>query len=157
MTFTYFEKPCFNTYRNEFEYVGTHEAVHLIAGIEFGLAKTKFFGEGYANAIDGNYGSVIIHDTIFRMRIDSILKFNNNKMKFYTPSELLHDNKISPNIYYPQIGCFMTWLFKEYGIEKINKLYTFNEKQIENDFMKITGESFVNMEEKYLTYLQNNK
>ena len=51
----------------------------------------------------------------------------------------------------------MKWIFKEYGIENINKLYTFNERQIEKEFIKVTGESFAIMERKYMTHLQNEK
>jgi hypothetical protein len=46
-------------------------------------------------------------------------------------------------------------LFSEYGVDKINEMYTLNVKQIDKNFEKITGDSFKEMERKYLLYIEN--
>jgi len=154
--FTYYRQPVFNTYRNEYEYLGVHETVHLIAGTELGYSKTRFFGEGYSNAIDGNYGAIWVGDTLVRYRNDSTLQKLKKLGKLSTPGELLHRSEMPPDLYYPQIGCLMKWLFDEYGVENMNRLYTAKEKQIEKKFFEVTGESFADMERKYLAHLHYN-
>lgn len=155
--FTFTEKPCYNTYRDEYEYVGVHESVHLISGSELGYAKTRFFGEGYSNAIDGNYGVILIDNKLTRYRIDSTLVRIKKSGKVNTPEELLYNDNIPANLYYPQIGCLMKWLFAEYGVDKMNKLYVVKKKYMEKEFLKVTGQSFKSMEKKYLNFLQYQK
>ncbi|HPT32711.1 MAG TPA: hypothetical protein PLW67_12765, partial [Prolixibacteraceae bacterium] len=69
-----------------------------------------------------------------------------------TPSELLYNDSIPPRAFYPQIGCLVSWLFDTYGVEKINRLYPVKRKNIEAQFLEVTGESFVEMERKYMEY-----
>lgn len=152
--FTYYDEPIYNTIRKEEEYIGVHEMVHLITKKELGKHKTAFFGEGYANAIDGNYGAIKNSDSLTRRRIDSTMNQIIRNKKILTPTELLHNNKPARN-FYPQIGYFFNWLFAEYGIERINEMYTFTTRQIEKNFEKITGDSFKEMERKYLLQFEN--
>jgi len=153
--FTYYDNQIYNTRRKKKEYIGVHEMVHLITNKELGNHKTAFFGEGYANAIDGNYGAIKSGDSLTRRRIDftMIRIIRNNKM--LTPTELLHDNNIPAQSFYPQVGYLFNWLFAEYGIETINEMYSLNTKQIEKNFEKVTGDSFQEMERKYLLHIKN--
>jgi len=153
--FTYYDNPIYNTIRNEKEYIGVHEMVHLIANKELGKHKTAFFGEGYANAIDGNYGAIKNGDSLTRRRIDSTMNKIVSTGKMLTPTELLLNNKISARSFYPQIGYLFNWLFAEYGIERINEMYTQSTRQIEKNFEKITGDSYQEMERKYLSHIEN--
>lgn len=152
--FTFFDKPVFNTIRNANEYIGVHEMVHLVTNHELGKPKTSFFGEGYANAIDGNYGSVKAGDSLIRRRNDTSLQLLIEKGFFLTPHELLNNSKIPVRLFYPQTGCLVKWMFSEYGVEKINRLYTLNAKQIKKNFIKVTGDTFEEMEKKYLRYIE---
>ena len=153
--FTYYDNPIYNTIREEKEYIGVHEMVHLITRYELGNSKSAFFGEGYANAIDGNYGAIKNGDSLTRRRIDSTMHLIVKSGKMLTPTELLYSSKVPERIYYPQIGFLVNWLFTEYGIDKINKMYTLNTKQIDKNFEKITGDSFKEMERKYLLHIEN--
>lgn len=153
--FTYYDNPIYNTIRKEKEYIGVHEMVHLIANKELGNHKTAFFGEGYANAIDGNYGAIKNGDSLIRRRIDATMLHIINNRKILTPTELLINNKIPARSFYPQVGYLLNWLFTEYGIESISKMYTLSRKQIERNFEKFTGDSFIVMERKYLLHIEN--
>ena len=148
--FTYYNLQFYNTFRNEYEYIGVHEMVHLIAKYELGMPNSRFFGEGYANAVEGNYGSKNIDGHYIKTRNDSTLQKLQRKGKVLTPGELLYNDSIKEREYYPQIGCLINWLFKHYGVEKINQLYTLDKDQIENGFDRVTGETFATMEEKYM-------
>jgi hypothetical protein len=151
--FTYYNLQFFNTIRNEYEYIGVHEMVHLIAKYEIGMPNTRFFGEGYANAVEGNYGSINTGGHYIKQRNDSTLRELIKKGRILTPKELLDNDSIKEREYYPQIGCLITWLFKEYGVSRVNQLYTLGKVQIEIDFQKITGETFAVMEEKYMSQI----
>ncbi|MCX6247824.1 MAG: hypothetical protein NTW10_08835 [Bacteroidetes bacterium] len=148
--FTYYNLQFHNTIRNEYEYIGVHEMVHLIAKYELGMPNSRFFGEGYANAVEGNYGSKMIDGHYVKTRNDSTLQKLRTKGKILTPSQLLYNDSIKEREYYPQIGCFINWLFKQYGVEKINQLYTLEKDQIENGFNRVTGETFITIEKKYM-------
>ena len=150
--FTYYGNPIFNTVRNTYEYVGVHEMVHLITLNEIGNIRTRFFGEGYANALDGNYGSKLSENKLIRLRNDSTLVKIKAEGKLLKPSELLYKDSIPEREYYPQIGCLINWLFNTYGVENINKLYSQKREKIEDKFYKVTGVKFVDMERKYLEY-----
>ena len=60
--FTYYEKPNKYSSKDTFVYLGIHEMVHIITREEIGWPKSRLFGEGFANAIDGTYGRVSIND-----------------------------------------------------------------------------------------------
>ena len=151
--YTYFNgMSIFNTIRNTDEYVGVHEMVHTITLNELGKIRTRFFGEGYSNALDGNYGSKKENGRMVRFRNDSSLVRIKAKGQLLKPSELLYKDSISEREYYPQIGCLINWLFDTYGVEKINKLYSVRRAKIEEKFYKVTGEKFADMERKYVEY-----
>lgn len=155
--YTYFDgMTFFNKVRNTDEFVGVHEMVHTITLNELGNIRTRFFGEGYSNALDGNYGSKKENDRIVRLRNDSTLVRIKAKGLFLKPSELLYNDSIPEREYYPQIGCFINWLFDTYGVEKINKLYSLKREKIEEEFFTVTGERFADMERKYIEYQMKN-
>ena len=151
--FTFYNLQFYNTIRDQDEYIGVHEMVHLITKYELGMPNSRFFGEGYANAVEGNYGSKNIDGHYIKKRNDSTLQEYRRQGKVLTPSELLFNDSIREREYYPQIGCLITWLFKEYGVGKINQLYTLEKNQIENGFYRVTGDSFKAIDEKYMKSL----
>jgi len=154
--FTFYAQPVFNTLRNREEYVGVHEMVHIVTLNTLGNITTSFFGEGYANALDGNYGSRIENNRMFRQRNDSTVARMKLRGRLLTPSELLYNDSIPPRAFYPQIGCLVSWLFDTYGVEKINKLYSVKRKKIEKQFPEVTGERFAEMERRYMEYQATN-
>ncbi len=150
--FTFSSEPIFNPSKHVFEYVGSHEMVHIITTSQLGRFKTSFFGEGYSNAIDGNYGSKMLENVLSRYNIDSSLANIILNGKLLSPSELLYNNTLQPRLYYPQVGCLLNWLFDTYGAEKINKLYGLKRRKIENASFEVTGVRFDDMEKQYLNY-----
>ncbi len=154
--FTFHTQPYFNTVMNTYDYLGVHEMVHIITLNELGNIRTRFFGEGYSNAIDGNYGIEEKNGVLTRRRNDETLVKIKEHGTPITPSELLHNNSIPEREYYPQIGCLVSWMMDKYGIDKINKLYNLKSDKIEKQFQLVTGVSFTEMEKEYMEYLRNN-
>jgi hypothetical protein len=153
--FTFHSKPILNTVLNKYDYLGVHEMVHIITINQLGNLRTRFFGEGYANALDGNYGVVNENRNLTRRRNDSTLVKLNKNQKLLKPSDLLYNDTIPESEYYPQIGCFINWMFEKYGVDKINLLYDLKREKIEPEFEKVTGVKFIDMESEYINYLNS--
>ena len=154
--YTYFGKTFFNSIRNADEYVGVHEMVHTITLNELGNIRTRFFGEGYSNAVDGNYGSMLENNRMVRLRNDSTLVKIKKRGILRKPSELLYNDSIPEREYYPQAGSLIRWMFDTYGVEKINKLFALKREKIEEKFFAVTGERFIDMEKRYMDYQLKN-
>lgn len=153
--FTFHSKPYLNTVLNKYDYLGVHEMVHIITINQLGNLRTRFFGEGYSNAIDGNYGGEYVNGVLTRRRNDSTLIKIKGNGKILTPSELLYKDSIPEFEYYPQIGCLINWMFEKYGVDKINLLYDLKSDKIEAEFLKVTGVAFTDMENEYMECLKN--
>ena len=153
--FTYYKQPIYNSIRNCYEYVGMHEMVHMVANNELGELRSAFFAEGYSNAIDGNYGSQKVDDHLVRRKIETTAAALRHNGIFHTPSELLTNHKIPAREFYPEIGYLMNWLFDTYGIGKMNQLYSSGSKRIQKQFYKVTGDTFMEMEKKYMASQKN--
>lgn len=86
------------------------------------------------------------------------MKEFNEKNQVLTPSELLNGGKIPYSQFYPQSGFFINWLFEQYGVEKVNKLYpkvrryTLNKSKLKKEFESTLGDSFSTIENNYLAY-----
>jgi len=140
--YTNFDKNNIYSTRNKIQYLGLHEYVHIVSFNSIGNATIRLLEEGYANAVDGSYGG---------KSIETFLRFKNMK----TPSELLDSDSMLEEYFYPQSGFFIKWLFKEYSIKTVNKLFVLHRENFEKEFEVITGESFQIMERKYLKYCEN--
>lgn len=153
--FTFHEKPFLNTGLNQYDYLGVHEMVHIITINQIGNLRTRFFGEGYANALDGNYGVENVNGILTRKRNDSTLIKIKANGKLLKPSVLLYNDSIPESEYYPQIGCLINWMFEKYGVDKINLLYDLKRDKIEKAFQRVTGVRFKDMETAYMEFLRN--
>ncbi len=143
-----FRDPSFDPIRKRNSYIGVHEYVHLVSFNELGFASTRLMAEGYACAIDGCYGSKVINGRRTRTQLKDQITFD----KIKKPSELLDGEDMPEGDFYPQAGIFVNWLFNEYSVEKVNKIFVLKKEDFESEFEKITGESFQDMEKKYLEY-----
>ena len=153
--FTFHSKPYLNTVLNKYDYIGVHEMVHIITLNQLGNIRTRFFGEGYSNAIDGNYGGENVNGIFTRSRIElTLIKIKENG-ELLKPSDLLYNDSIPESLYYPQIGCLINWMFEKYGVAKMNLLYDLKRDKIEAEFFKVTGVAFTKMENEYMEYLKN--
>jgi hypothetical protein len=150
--FTFHPEPMFNPVLNKYDYVGVHEMVHIITINKLGKFTTRFFGEGYANAVDGNYGIVEIDGIWNRRRNDSTMVKILDKGMLLKPSDLLYKDSLPEHLYYPQIGYLINWMFDTYGVDKINQLYDIKRDKIEEEFLEVTGIHFKDMEQSYLEY-----
>ena len=149
---TYHKYPIFNTITNQYEYLGAHEMVHIIADNRFGRRTTRFFGEGYANALSGNYGSEKQGEKMVFIRNDSTLVKIIALDQFLMPSDMIDNDFLPAREYYPQIGCLVSWMLETYGAEKINRLYNARRRDIRTEFQLATGVSFEDMEKEYIEY-----
>lgn len=153
--FTYHSNPFLNTVLDKYDYLGVHEMVHIITINKLGNLRTRFFGEGYPNAVDGNYAVENVNGVLTRRRNDSSLLKIKETGRLLKPSDLLYNESVPESEYYPQIGCLINWLFEKYGVDKINSLYDLKREKIEQEFQRVTGVSFADMENEYLEYLKN--
>ena len=126
--------------------------VHIIADNQFGRRTTRFFGEGYANALAGNYGSEKQGDKMVFLRNDSTLAEIMALDKFTKPSDLIDNDFLPAREYYPQIGCLVNWMLETYGAEKINQMYNSRRTEIRTKFQSVTGVSFEDMEKAYIEH-----
>lgn len=134
------------------DYMGLHEMVHIVSISELGKGGTRLMTEGYAVAIDGSYaGYKDQNGNIIRSLITEWMAAYVKANKVYRPSELLNNPDNYPEeVFYPQSGYFVDWLFKKYGVEKINRLFTVKKDRFKTEFQKITGDHFDVMEDEYL-------
>jgi hypothetical protein len=143
--YTYFQKGDHYDSVNRIKfYIGLHEFVHVVAWYKIGKSKSRLFVEGYANALDGYYGGRTIYEDV-------------QVQEPIPPSRLIKDvvnqgGQLPEDTFYPQSGVFINWLFRKYGVEKVNRLYKVNPKKFEKKFEKITGGSFSGLEKEYLDY-----
>lgn len=153
--FTFRSQPIFDPIRNRNVYVGIHEMVHVVTRNQLGRIRSSFFGEGYANAIDGCYGAKMLEDQpVFRRNDSTVMKIK-EQGRLLSPHDLLYDSDIPEREYYPQIGCLVEWMFDTYGVESMNDLYTINKYKIENEFSIVTGDTFDEMIRKYFAHQQD--
>jgi len=138
--------------RNKDIFIGVHEYVHIVTFATIGQGSIRLFVEGYANAIDGHYGSKIINGITVATPIEDYLSLK----KIKKPSELLDSDNMFEGYFYPQSGYFIKWLFKEYSITTVNKLFVLPRLNFEKEFEVITGDSFEKMENNYLKYCEQN-
>lgn len=128
-----------------------HEIVHAFAS---NIGSTLFkiadkwnpaMLEGYAMAIENNYASYDIHYLAFLAR--------KNDYHFAIPSLFSGFNFLSgtSSISYIYAGSFIKFLIDEYGIEKVNDLYS------NLDFRSIFGKEIIILEADYYNYLDSIK
>lgn len=128
--------------------VGAHEMVHIISHNLLGNPGTKMMSEGYAVWLDGSYG---------RKNINYFIrKFKKEYPEYImTPTQLLNESIADEIIYYPNAGILTRYWVRQFGIEKINKLFPAGRKNLKEQFEKITDTSWDKMESHYSNYLEN--
>jgi hypothetical protein len=133
-----------------YDYVGVHEMVHIVSVSALGLPGTLMMAEGYAVAIDGTLGC-IDSSGIRRKGIEEWMSEFRNNNQLISPSILLMDfERLPAEQAYAQAGFFVDWLFKKYGVYKINLLFTSSEDRFKADFFELTGIPFSAMESEYM-------
>lgn len=135
------------------DYMGLHEMVHIVSISQLGKGGTRLMTEGYAVAIDGSYSGYKDKDgKITRSLLAEWMAAYAKASKVYRPTELLKNPDDYPEeVFYPQSGFFVSWLFDKYGVAKINQIFTSSGKDLKTDFYKVIGIRFEEMETEYMS------
>lgn len=147
-TFIHDIEPYTDQYSIKNPFVGAHEMVHIITHNLLGNPGTKMMSEGYAVWLDGSYG---------RKDINYYIKEFKAEYPEYvmTPTQLLNESFEDEMIYYPNAGILIRYWVRQFGVEKINKLFPVSRENFKEKFKKITGTSWDEMEIHYSNYLDN--
>jgi hypothetical protein len=130
----------------ENDLLGKHELTHIIASNELSYPATILMNEGYANALSKVYAG---------KTLEFGMKFHKKKGNILTPTEMLEIKKFNEFIFYPQAGYFVNWLFENYGVENVNKLYPLKARKIKKEIFLLTGKEFSQIEKDYLMNIDN--
>jgi hypothetical protein len=147
-TFIHDVKPYTDHYGIENPFVGAHEMAHIITHNVLGNPGTKMISEGYAVWLDGSYGRKNINYYI--------RKFKTEYPEYVmTPTQLLNESIEDEMIYYPNAGVLIRYWVNQFGIEKINRLFSASRENFKEKFEKITGTSWDEMESRYSSHLSS--
>ncbi|MHC1690023.1 MAG: hypothetical protein AB9833_04250 [Bacteroidales bacterium] len=126
--------------------IGAHELIHVITHKCLGYPGTKMMSEGYAVWLDGSYG---------RKNISEIIKYyrDNSPKKIMLPDLMIKNETIPESIYYPNVGTFIAFLVKCFGVETVNKLFTVNSSEFIPTFENITHSGWNQLNVKYKKYI----
>jgi len=147
-TFIHDIKPYTDQYGIENPFVGAHEMVHIITHNLLGNPGTKMMSEGYAVWLDGSYGR---KDINYYIR-----KFKTEYPEYVmTPTQLLNESFEDEMIYYPNAGVLIGYWVRQFGVDKINRLFSVSRKNFKEKFEEITETSWDKMDNYYSVYLNN--
>ncbi len=147
-TFIYDAKPYVDQYGIENPFVGAHEMVHIITHNVLGNPGTKMMSEGYAVWLDGSYARKNINYFIRKFKAEY-------PEYVMTPTQLLNESFKDEMIYYPNAGVLIRYWVKQFGIEKINKLFPVSRENFKKKFEEVTETSWNEMESRYSNYLND--
>lgn len=147
-TFIHDIEPYTDQYGIENPFVGAHEMVHIITHNLLGNPGTKLMSEGYAVWLDGSYGR---KDINYYIR-----KFKTEYPEYVmTPTQLLNESFEDEMIYYPNAGVLIRYWVRQFGVEKMNRLFSVSRENLKEKFEKITETSWDEMESHYSNYLNS--
>ena len=147
-TFIHDIEPYTDQYGIENSFVGAHEMVHIITHNLLGNPGTKLMSEGYAVWLDGSYGRKDINDYIRKFKTEY-------PAYVMTPSQLLNESFEDEMIYYPNAGVLIRYWVRQFGVEKMNRLFSVSRENFKEKFEKITETSWDEMESHYSNYLNS--
>lgn len=137
-------------------YIGSHELVHVVTHKLLGAPGTKMLSEGYAVALDGGYALTGSGDgSVVRKSIDAWMNEFGDSGNILSPGTLLNNDDLPENIYYPNAGSFISYLFDRFGSEKINSLFTVEKDNFKEKFNSKLNVNFNIAAEDYLEYCNN--
>ncbi len=138
-------------------YIGSKELVHLITHRILGTNFSKMMDEGYAVAFEGSYGKEYDEEneiTIART-LNSWMQahyLNNNIM---TPGELLTDTETADEIFCPNAGFYIRYLWNNFGIQKTNYLFNVPSYKFKENFLTIFDKSFSEVSAEYMEFVNS--
>lgn len=147
-TFIHDIEPYTDQYGIDNPFVGAHEMVHIITHNLLGNPGNKMMSEGYAVWLDGSYGRKDINYYIRKFKSDY-------PEYIMTPTQLLNESIEDEMIYYPNAGVLIRYWVREFGVEKINRLFQVSRENLKEKFEKITETSWDEMENHYSNYLNS--
>ena len=151
-----FRRPAYYDNFGRKAFIGPLYMTEVITQQYFGKPFTKMMSVGYAVAFTGTLGrdetfdgDVIGHRILFLMEE----LYRNGQLM--TPHELLNDTDRSREVYYPNAGFFILYLWRHFGITNTNRLFNLSKEDFEKGFLQVTGNSLNAVTDHYLLYCQN--
>lgn len=118
-----------------------------MASIQLEYPGTKMMSEGYAVWLDNSCGRKDINQYIRNFKI----KYPEYMM---SPTQLLNETFDDEMNYYPNAGVLIHFWIRNYGVEKINRLFSVSKDDFKKEFEDITRISWNEMEAEYNKYLK---
>ncbi len=138
-------------------YIGAHELVHVVSFHLLGTPGTRMMSEGYAVAIDGSYAFTKNFEGGYQFKsVKTWMSEYYREGKILKPSQMLANDDLAERIFYPNAGYFVNFIFNTYGIQTANKLFIASVEDFKNEFKKLTGQNFNEMEKIYGDYCSQN-
>mgnify|MGYP006278483545 CR=1 FL=1 len=146
-TFIHDIAPYTDKYGVENSYIGAHEMVHIITHNVLGHPGTKVMSEGYAVWLDGSYAR---NDIAYYIR-----KYKEAYPEYLlTPTQLLNEAVDDEMVYYPNAGIFVRYLVRNFGVSKVNQLFTVSNDAFKQAFENLTDKPWESMAEDYMNYVK---
>jgi len=145
-TFIHDISPYTDQYGIKNPFLGAHEMVHIITHNALGHPGTRMMSEGYAVWLDGSYARNDINAYIRKYKME-------HPEYVMSPTQLLNESIDDEMIYYPNAGILIRYWVRNYGVEKINRLFSVSKNDFKNTFGNITGTAWETMETQYKEYL----
>ena len=135
-------------------YVGAHEMVKLITNRALGTNFTRLMNEGYAAAFAGSYGRTYdeVEEIVTARSIMEWMEIHYMNGLVLSPEELLFEEGLLDEVFIPNAGLFVRFLWQNYEVQNINILFNLKATDIKTNFNSITGMSFNEMSDSYLEF-----
>ncbi|MFO8067192.1 MAG: hypothetical protein R6U11_06390 [Bacteroidales bacterium] len=139
-------------------YIGAKELVHLITHRALGTNFTRMMNAGYSAAFEGSFGKAYDEEneiTVARTLNDWMQAhyINNNIL---SPGQLLFETDITEEIFAPNAGFFIRYLWERFGIIKINNLFNEPSENFKDKFMEVCNINFSTLSTEYMDYIETN-
>ncbi|MBS4014599.1 MAG: hypothetical protein KGZ97_12730 [Bacteroidetes bacterium] len=141
---------------NRNAYIGCHEMAHLLTHRSLGNNYTRMMNDGYAVAISGSFGRTYdeIEERVVARTINEWMQFHSNNNNILTPEQLLNEPERPDDVFCPNAGAFISYLWQNYDIENVNKLFNVSSDEIISLFPTQFGKTFDEISDDYMKYLE---
>jgi hypothetical protein len=141
---------------NRNAYIGCHEIVHLLTHRALGNNYTRMMNEGYAVAFAGSFGRTYdeVEEIVTARTINDWMQFHYRNNNILTPHQLLFEPDKPDEVFCPNAGFFISFLWQNYDISKVNKLFNLSGENIYSMLTGILGKPFEEISEDYMDYVE---
>ncbi len=138
-------------------YIGSEKMVKLITQRSLGSNYTRLMYDGYAVAFSGSFGKAYDEnqEIIIANPVSDWMNIHHINNHILSPEQLLYETGWDNDIYIPNAGFFIRFLWKMYGVAEVNKLFNLNSDNIVSKIPEIFGVSFEELSDDYEKYLES--